>query len=348
MAVLFGRLEADPLGDPIHLPSEHELAQGQRRELELDRTHALIERLKPYLAAESVTMLGTVECANPPTQAELLDVNFAVLKALACTDRQLELAYELGRSLRDTANPPVAQNAPGEAQLEIALKAQLSHRRVEKLQEWLSTLSKDLAPDSAAIVGASVGRWSDFTATVLEKSSPGSLRWRRTGVNSKPGVVSRTISALLGQGDVWLNVLTGTETTAGLLTPEAYVAAGEAALGRTARIVRRVVFHYWVAFVLLACALGAVIWLAANDLSGAGRVWTQIAAVAGALGVSTKGIANGVVRMSGAAEKPIYQAEKLDAMAWAVTTLPRVKLNNRGVRALRRSGIQRSRPLGPV
>ena len=182
---------------------------------------------------------------------------------------------------------------------------------------------------------------------LLDKGHPGSLRLLARN-NKKADVVPGLKDALLNQGDVWLNLLTGAEATAGLLTPEACVAAGEAALSRTVRIIRRVVLHYWVAFLLLAAALGVIIWLAADNLSGAAKVWTQIAAIAGALGVSTKGVANGVVRMSGSAEKPIYQAEKLDAMAWAITTLPRVKLDNRGVRALRRSGIQRSSPLGPV
>jgi hypothetical protein len=347
MAVLFGRLGTGLPQDSIHLPTEHELPESQRKELEIDRIDSLVLRLKPHLTAQSLTMIGTVAISNPPTRPELQTANFAILKALACTNRQIELAYQLGRSLRDTAHPPVAQDTLTPDQLEAALKAQLSHHRVEKLQEWMSTLSTNLAPNSAAIVGASVGRWSDFTATVLD-DGPGSLRQWTRGDNSKAVVVQRMIGALLNQGDVWLDVLTGSETTTGLLTPEAYVAAGEAALSRTVRLIRRVFLHYWVAFLLLAVALGAVVWLAADNLGGAGKVWTQIAAIAGALGVSAKGIANGVVRMSGAAEQPIYQAEKLDAMAWAITTLPSVKLDNRGVRALRRSGIQRSRPLGPV
>ena len=166
--------------------------------------------------------------------------------------------------------------------------------------------------------------------------------------NSTEKVVGKIFRSLLVQGDVWLNILTGAESTSGLLTPEAYVAAGEAALSRTVRIVRRIILHYWVAFFVLAVAMVAVIFSAAHNLSGAGKVWTQIGAIAGTFGVSVKGIKVRVARLSGAAEKPIYQSETLDAMAWAVTTLPRVKLNHSGVRALRRSGIQRSRPLGPV
>ena len=170
---------------------------------------------------------------------------------------------------------------------EEALKGKLSRGRVAKLQEWMLTLSAGLAPDSAAIVGASLGRWSDFTLMLLDKGHPGSLGCRRN--NKKADVVPGLKDALLNQGDVWLNLLTGAEATAGLLTPEACVAAGKAALSRTVRIIRRVVLHYWVAFLLLAAALGVIIWLAADNLSGAAKVWTQIAAIAGAWGCRPKG-----------------------------------------------------------
>jgi cell wall assembly regulator SMI1 len=86
-----------------------------------------------------------------------------------------------------------------------------------------------------------------------------------------------------------------------------------------------------------------------EDLSGAGKVWTQIAAVASALGVTARGIGTTMAKLSKEAEKPIFGLEKIDAMAWAVTSIPvELKLNNQGVRALRRSGILPSAPLGRV
>jgi hypothetical protein len=353
MAVLFGRLEPG-LKDPDHLPSEHDLPEEVRRRLEVGRLHSLCDRLCPALSAESVKTLRGVKMSDVPTPKELQKMNLAILGVLACTCRPLEGAYQLGRSLRDTVNPPLRC---GEAKLEAAKKSetakvtaltkQLSHHRVLKLQESMAILSPFLPENSAVIVGASVGRWSDFARTVLDKNSPGGL-CKLSRDNSTDKVVEKILRSLLAQGDAWLNILIGAESTCGLLTPEAYVAAGEAALSRTVRIVRRIILHYWVAFFVLAVALAAVIYSAAHNLSGAGKVWTQIGAIAGTLGVSFRAITDRVARMSGAAERPIYQSETLDAMAWAVTTLPRVKLNNSGVRALRRSGIQKSRPLGPV
>jgi hypothetical protein len=54
-----------------------------------------------------------------------------------------------------------------------------------------------------------------------------------------------------------------------------------------------------------------------------------------------------MARLSADAEKPIYGLEKVDAMAWSVTTIPdNLKQTIRGVSALRRSGITPSSLMG--
>jgi len=85
-----------------------------------------------------------------------------------------------------------------------------------------------------------------------------------------------------------------------------------------------------------------------RDIAGAGKVWTQIAAVSGGLGITVKGMSCAMARFSEDAEKPIFGLEKIDAMAWAVTTIPgsvQKKLDGQGVRVLRRSGIPAPGPL---
>ena len=184
----------------------------------------------------------------------------------------------------------------------------------------MATLAPHLSDAPAVVVAASIGRWSDFGYTVFDDNAPGALKG--SNASAKEALAPTFTHFLLDQGDVWRNLLVGAESTSGLLTPEAYVAAGEAALSRTARIVKRVILHYWVALVVLAVALAAILYLAARYMGGAAKVWTQIAAIAGALGVTAKGIGTSVAHLSEAAERPIYQKEELDAMAWAITTLP--------------------------
>jgi hypothetical protein len=69
--------------------------------------------------------------------------------------------------------------------------------------------------------------------------------------------------------------------------------------------------------------------------------------VASGLGITAKGASNTLTRLSEDAEKPIFGAARIDAMAWAVTAIPAdLKLNRRGVKALRRAGIPPSGPMG--
>ncbi len=456
MAVLFGRQPVlDRLDD--RLPTEHELPPDQRIQLETARANSLLARLgtllpedaslKPGVPQIGVTVdsaagIGPIkqprDDADPSAgtslamwRSELEKANFDILEWLGCAGREFSLAYQLGRSLRDTASPPirstpgtgealtdlaniqkkVADNArresvllaarqkevvarakaitaqrqrtgptgtqlPGDeiespeaqAQRELdvrdALTSQLSRSRVAKLQEWLATLAPHLPADAAAIVSASIGRWCDLVTTVCVRDTPGKLRrfrrpsqWlaRSSGSPSRfklPSaldIAAELCVSLLPQGDTWLNLLVGAESSQGLLTPEGFVAAGEAALSRTARIMRKIVYHYWFALLVIAAALAGILYFAAQDLGGAGKLWTQIAAVAGALGVTTRGIGSAMAELSKDAEKPIFGLEKVDAMAWAITTFPaELKLDSAGVHALRRSGIPGSSPLGRI
>lgn len=360
MALLFGKLALASVSD--RLPTEHELPGDERTELEEERVNALLTQLggllpatdgpKPEVpqvslaagsadSAVAATDSGaTAAAAGQDKRQEILqDANLAILKWLACAGREYGIAYQLGRSLRDTANPP--QNGAARD----ALAQQLSRSRVSGLQEWLSTLAPYLPDGSASIVSMSIGRWCDLTSTIFDPGTPGKLRTFRA--SSESDVAAELLSSLLPQGDAWINLLVGAESADGLLTPEGWVAAGEAAVSRSARIVRRIVLHYWFVLLILAIAVAAALYFASRDISGAGKVWTQIAAVAAALGVTAKGVTTTMTRLSEDAEKSIFGLEKLDAMAWAVTNIPaELKLDGSGVRALRRAGIPGSSPLG--
>ncbi len=168
------------------------------------------------------------------------------------------------------------------------------------------------------------------------------------GTTDPEKVAAVTARYLLRQGDLWLMLLTGTRTTSGLLSPEGYVAAGELALRRSAAIIRRVLQHYWAAVLIGAIALGVVLYLAANYLGGAAKVWTSIAAIAGSLGISARAIASTTARLAAEAERPVFAIAEEDAMAWAVTTMPPLRLRLVRVRQLRKAGIARTSSLGRV
>jgi hypothetical protein len=376
IAVLFGQLSSGA-NDGQVLPTEHELSERDRVHVELTRLSCLLTTLKKAIPQGSHQMTTNVEplqkaydeqstssknahatsqlgMSKAALNEALLPLNIGLLADLACASREVELAYQVGRSLRDTANPPSPMalppgaESPGATAPNVDRQAGrdrlhvLEHDRVAVIQEWLKSLGPHLPADSAAVVSKSLGRWSDFASTAFDNKTPGRLR-SPAQTNS---VADQMIESLLPQGDVWLSLLTGQQATAGLLTPEGYVAAGEAALGRSARIVVRVVQHYWAALTVLVLALAAIISLAAWFLGGAGMVWTQIAAIAGSLGITARGIATATGKLVREGEQPIYAVAKQDAIAWAVTNLPRADLTSRGVRRLRRSGVRASAPLG--
>lgn len=126
------------------------------------------------------------------------------------------------------------------------------------------------------------------------------------------------------------------------------MAAGEAAVSRAVRIVGKVAKHYWPALATLAAALGGISYLAIADLSGAGRVWTEIGSVAGSLGISARGIGSAVAKLSAEGMRPVFALEEQDVIAWSVTELPRARLTHGAVAAVRRSGVPRGPRMGPI
>lgn len=344
MALLYGTIPAVPAGRPAELPTVHELDPPARRKLELTRLRHLLTALLPGFAnMGDLDQIPTADGSENDEQrlSALRLLNVAILTALTAEPAQVELAYELGRSLRDTANPPDLPQgaAPREPQGTIAY--QLAHERIAKLQEWLAVLSEAFPGQATAVVAGSLGRWSDF-ATMAFGSLGTTTRRIRSKLRAGSGrdrIEAEMRSYLLAQGDVWLMLLTGEETTPGLLTPEGYVAAGEAALHRSGVIVRSVIRHYWAALLLVAAALGGILYLAVTYLGGAGKVWTSIAAIACSLGVSAQTVAAKTSRLASEAGKPVLTMSEEDVMAWAITSLPPASFTFRGVRDLRKAGI---------
>ena len=338
MAVLYGNLEEQPADLP-ELRTVNELQPQQRRELELARLQHLLHQLSGVLAIAPAGLTAKVPVDAGDHDA-LTDLHLAILEGLTASPPDTLLAYQLGRSLRDTVNPPLMQ-AAGVTQSTPALARQFRRDRIAKLQEWLATLGSQLPPHAATVVSTSLGRWSEFATVTIGASSE--LR-----NDDQAAVEAAMCTYLLPQGDAWLMLLTGARSCAGLLTPEAYVAAAEDALSRSAATARKVLEHYWLWVVIGAAALGGVLYLIFSNLGGAGEVWTSIAAIGGSLGISANTIASSTRRLAAEAERPVFAMAEEDAMAWAVTTMPKVDLSNRGVRKLRKAGIAPPSTLGRV
>jgi hypothetical protein len=336
VAVLYGKIPAPPADGVPELPTVHELHPGQRRRLELSRLRHLLRQLAslPECAGSGLP----TEVPDPPNDADQADfkreleaLNLVILHALTGAKPDIELAYQLGRSLRDTAGPP-QEYATDMMSLAPVLARQLARGRVSRLQQWLATLSTQFPPHAAAIVAASMGRWSDFAAVTV---NPRTTMLKK---GDQAEVAQKMCVHLLPQGDIWLSLLVGADSTAGLR--------------RSTAILRRLRRRYGFMLVLVAAVLGAVIYLIVTYTSGAVAVLTSIAAIGGSLGITAKGIASMTASvMTKEATRPIFslagEAEE-DAMVWAITTMPPVKLKARGVRRLRKAGIAATSTLGQV
>jgi hypothetical protein len=365
MATIYSPPATFGLTDVDHLLTTHELPEEDRITVELESITCLLANL----AHDGVTSLGDASTmagdlkanwdgpaagdgqpAPPPPanrvatlHAALPGLNLALLEGFACAGSELELAYEVGRSLRDTASMPPKRGGGQRSGEELvqALTSVLGSERISTIRQWLATLATHLPTHAASVVSTSLGRWSEMAGAAIDSDRPGGLK-----ATQPPVAFARSMQRyLLRQGDVWLQLLVGTRTAAGLLDPEGYVAAGELALRRTTRILRRILKHYWVGLVILAAALGGVLYLSAEFIGGAGKVWTDIAAIATSLGVTAKGIGSTTARLAKEAERPIFGLEEEDVMAWAVTALPPARLDGTALRAVRRAGVAPSHRL---
>jgi hypothetical protein len=344
MAVLYGSIPLAP-NRPAELPTVNELAPPDRRKLELTRLRHLLTSLLPdFASAARISDIphGDDDHQQQTRKSRLESLNLDILTALTGTQSDLQLAYELGRSLRDTAHPPGDDAAD--------LGAQLERGRIAELQDWLLTLSPEFPPLTASVVAGSIGKWSDLAAEAADKNRAARasswldrlLRLAERRAEWPGADAMRTY--LLRQGDVWLMLLTGELATSGLLTPAGYVSAGEAALHRSGAIVRGIVRHYWFGLLCIGVALVATLFLAGRYLEGAGKVWTSIFCIVGAVGASVQTIASTAARLAAEAERPVFTVAEEDAMTWAVTTLP--PLTRRNVRRLRRAGVAPTTGLG--
>jgi len=381
MAVVHGSDASDSL-QRDQLRSEHELDPRGRINLEMTRLVALVQGLNgagsayegkfsPDVAPLMEAWWGADEPASqtPPTadefkdrvlalNAALADFNLSVLTETSKCGLDLELGYQTGRSLRDSVDPPGYRPVPATAAADDAgkdagreviplidrLRESLDRDRVAIIQEGLTILAPHFPLNAAKIVSSSLGRWSDLAQVTLVDGAPGRLR--RDSQAARETFAGEMRSLLLRQGDIWLALLVGEQTTSALLSPEGYVAAGDAALRRTAQIIAKVAWRYKWALLVLLAALGVVLAGAATYLGGASKLWTSIAAFAGTIGITWKGIATGIPKLAGDAERPIFGLEEVEAMAWSITTLPSVQATRAGVNYLRSSGTGPQAPLG--
>jgi len=325
MAVLFGSESGTSEQVWPFLPSLTVLPPMERRPLELRRLERLLSSLsaRPECAGPlpRIDIAGLSALDTPGFHEEIAEVHRSVLTGLSVATAEVELAYELGHQLNATTFYSAwAVNRPGENEATVMV-AQLDPGRIEKLQARLSTLAADLPAHVATIVAASLGVWSEYASVAL---GPAYL----VRENPPPAhVVTAMKQKLAPQGELWLTLLTSANPTAGLRISR--------------QVVNRVLRRNGLVLVIPAALLAVALYLIFTFTSGVAAVLTALAAIAGSLGLSARGIGSLVgtlfIRDT---DNPVFRRGEENAMVSDITTIPRLGLSARGVRRIRRFGIK--------
>ncbi len=324
-AQLRGPILSQPPGASVPLPTINEMGRADRITLAIDELGALFTgglagALKPSDGEEPITMAemraagATSDLDAVRAALDLLHVT--VLTRLTVAGGRLGSAYSLGRSLSDTCWLPHTR---------ASFRYQFSRYRLANLQSWLADLATCLPPGTAAAVSQSLDHWAAWAQVHAH------LDWDGDG--------EQVTQAAEAQGEHWRSLLAGDKDPASLLTPEAYVEAGEKALGRAQRIIWRVVVHFWALIAVIALVVAGIVAIAVVFAAGTAKLWGSLVPLAAGLGVTGASVKTAATRLARDAGKPLLDLATTDAMGWACTWLPAVAETRKQQKALRRRGV---------
>jgi hypothetical protein len=295
---------------PAILPSLNRLSGGKRTEFGIAEVGAGLSRLG--LVGANAPSTGELSKTFKDANADADDVKRAVyqlhlviLRECNAADRALGKAYELGRALADTCPAQIDSRSMAE---------RLNRYRLDELGRWLADLASRLPDHSSRAVRISMARWK-----IAAKDGESSQLFAQEDL----GTVHR---ALDRQVQIWRSLLTGEKQAKDMLGTNGYAQA----VGFAVRDSRRLITSYlwrFAPFVLLVLALlGAGIW-GLLEYEDASKVIASAAAVAGALGISWKGVAATLGRAADEIEKPIWAASVDLVVADAITQAPASSVN---------------------
>jgi hypothetical protein len=316
---------------PKRLPTPSRFSEAERSLIRLGQVRASIERLDERVAARAgQPSLGDATAEHiarldpsadggngDDPRRSLCEAHLALAQSLSCSDPRLAKAYHLGVSLATTCH------APDDL---ASLKNEFNRYRIAQLGEWLADLTALFPNHSSRAVRLSCGSWRRWVddpqveaakgmapagkrrirkATARARGLTRDLNWRSEGIEVR--------RALARQGEVWRALLSGEKPGTAMLELRDYVKAGARALMNAMRLARGVWPVLVLAFVLFV--LGVVLVLSGAKLSG-------LIALVGSVGITWKGVADGVGGVMERLQDPVWGAALDEEVAGAITTLP--------------------------
>jgi hypothetical protein len=315
MAQLFDPRRFQPPGartfnPSLQLPTISDLGDTMRRRIAVAQLHELIN---PHIALSDAKVQASA-VADPflavDFEREVQSFHLALLESQVDNPPVLS-AYHLGIALSDLC----WIHMPDGDWPDTFLKS-FARGEVAELQVLLRAATYALPELGAATVSKSLEKWQDWadvTAPVLE---------RRGAAQSMAIPILRT---LRDQGNIWHALL----TTEPLSEDDADPGLTTVAVLRRLRPI-----------LILAVLTALVLYVTIADFSGAAKVWTTIATITAALGVTGVNLLSAARKAVNAFGWNQQTTAKAEARVWSVTMLPtipltasqRYKLDRRGVR----------------
>lgn len=256
---------------------------------------------------------------EPPVTADVLaqfhdavySVHCELLSVLSAADRQLGIAYGMGRATADLYLRPAPTQDKALADLD---------GRIPRIQQWLLNLKSSLPPHTAEGVSQSMTVWLTWVrgANADEWKKP--ARWPDP---LHPSTTSSAVSwDLCEQAARWRQVLTGETVATDLLSADDLAQAGNGLLQRIYKLGTQLWARYWPIVVPTIVVLAAMVVGVSFAAGGTGAIATTLVALAGVFGITWKGTQATLGSVLKRAEEPLWDAELDLAVAKAITVLP--------------------------
>jgi hypothetical protein len=256
----------------------------------------------PQAVLDSMTNVLTALADSDRRSVTTLDAVFTLhcklLEALTVADFRLGKAYGLGRAMAETALLPAA--ADTDEQTKQQFRNVLTYGRLVTMTDWLADLKTLLPAHTAYAVSRSLRNWE---------------QWAR-GPRAD-GDWAAAHPAIQVQGRIWRQMLTGEKAARDILKLSDYHAAG-------VRVAKRVIVRFWWIIALAVFLIAGVIFVGSylHNIPPSIQLVGDIAWLAGALGISLKGIGTLLGTGLKDVEGWIWQIELDGSVAAAVSHLP--------------------------
>ena len=305
LPVHHGPAEDPRRGEHDHLPGLARFPRASRSKWLGEQIHSQIKMLldtPPQAVLDSMTSVLTALADPHRKSVTTLDAIFTLhcklLEALTVTDFRLGKAYGLGRAMAETALLPAAIVTGEQAKQQF--QSMLTEGRLATITDWLADLKTLLPAHTAYAVSRSLQNWEQWA------HGP-----------RADGDWAAAHPAIQVQGRIWRQLLTGEKAARDILKLSDYHAAG-------VRVAKRVITRFWWAIALVTFFIAGVIFVGSylRNIPPSIQLAGDIAWLAGALGISLKGI--GALLGTGLKdiEGWVWQIELDGSVAMAATHLP--------------------------